>query len=396
MLSKPCDRQQSNWEIVVMSMASGKSLIATALSLILFCAPAQSGPVKPNIIVIMTDDQDDGPLFAMPHTKAFLVDHGTRFTNSFVSQSTCGPSRVSFLTGQYVHNHGATNNSAESYRVFQRRESDTLAVWLQKAGYKTAMIGKFINGYKSSDPIPAGWNEWNVSLEDSYYEYDLNENGRIVHYGNSSSDYSTDVLAKKAVRFVANEGSKPFFMIVGTRAPHKDHGMPPIPARRDTGKFDALQLSKAPDFNERDVTDKPTVTRNLPILTRADVGNLTIHFRKQEESLIAVDDLIEAIRNALISKGALQNTMLILTSDNGYMLGEHRWMNTKGVTYENSIRVPLLMRGPGIAHGDARTQLVSNVDLTATILQWAGALAEHKPNLDGRSLHALLERRALN
>ena len=115
-------------EIKIMYDAARNLLILLLLAMALFSAPASARPDKPNIIIIVTDDQDDGPLFAMPQTKAFLVDGGTRFTNSFVTQSTCAPSRASFLTGQYVHNHGVENLSAESYAVYRQRETETLPV----------------------------------------------------------------------------------------------------------------------------------------------------------------------------------------------------------------------------------------------------------------------------
>lgn len=227
-------------------------------------------------------------------------------------------------------------------------------------------------------------------LRDKYYEYDLNENGKIVHYGSKPDDYSTDVLASKAVGFIEATNNIPFFMLIAPFAPHKEHGMYPIPAPRHFGNFRGLQLPKPPNFNELNVSDKPTSTRTLPILSQADINDLTIQFRRRNETLIAVDDMIGNFRSALVSRGILDNTIVILTSDNGYILGEHRWNGTKGVAYEGSIRVPLVMRGPGIPRSQTRAQLVANIDVTATILQWAGALVEHESKIDGRSFKSVL------
>jgi N-acetylglucosamine-6-sulfatase len=318
----------------------------------------------PNIVVIMTDDQDDmGSVDTMPAVNELLKQQGVTFTNSFVDYPLCGPSRASLLTGQAFHNH-----RVRQYPHFQPREANSLGPWLQAVGYRTALIGKYLNRHGSSDPIPPGWNTW-------------------VRHGRAGTGGATDALAAHAIDFVRTTGTgEPFFMLVTPTAPHgRQFGSsPPMPAARHAGAFNNLPLPNRPNFNEEDVSDKPGLISALPLV---DPSWMTDIFRRRRESLLAVDDMVRSLIGVLTETGRLDNTYVVFTSDNGFSEGAHRWVG-KSVPYEESIRVPLIVRGPGVMTGAIRTELVNNLDLAATILDWAGATAGNA--LDGRSLRPLL------
>lgn len=350
--------------------------------------PGGAAAAKPNFIVIMTDDQDDtGSLVTMPWVQQVVVKQGIRYLHSFVNVSLCMPSRPTFFTGQSGH-----NVKAATYAMFAPREANNLGVWLQKAGYSTALVGKFMNGYGDTNPthIVPGWNEWSaVAGPPRYYNYDMNENGLIKHYGTSGLDYSTTVLRRKALSFLSRQATaaKPFFMVVATVAPHVAPGVggnpiAPIPAPRHIGYFANLNMPPRPSFNEADVSDKPGFIATLPPLDATALYQNTYDFRKRRESLMAVDEMVRDMVRSL-TPAQLANTFIIITSDNGYSQAAHR-IRGKLVLYEESIRVPLVMRGPGIPANEVRGQLVTNLDLPATILDLAGALPGNA--LDGRSL----------
>jgi arylsulfatase A-like enzyme len=370
---------------------------ATTATLLVFAlgggvAPAPGAlPGAPNVVVIMTDDQDPGTMRAMPAVRRLIGGQGATFTRSFATTPLCCPSRATFLTGQYAHNHGVRTNKP-GYTALDA--SETVAVWLDRAGYRTGHVGKFLNGYgrdTDSREIPGGWDEWYAFVHDSnfsYYDYTLNENGRLVRYGSAPRHYQTDVYARKAADFVArNAGAEPFFLSVATLAPHKEAHGPPRPAPRHAGSFGDAPLPRPASFNERNVGDKPAFVRKTPRLTPERIEGLTRLHRGRLRSLLAVDDLVERVVAALRDTGELQHTLLVFTSDNGYLLGQHRLVG-KSWVYESSVRVPLMMRGPGIPPGVVRRQLVGNVDLAPTILDAAGASAPAAHRLDGTSLLA--------
>jgi N-acetylglucosamine-6-sulfatase len=339
---------------------------------------------RPNVVVVMTDDQDAASLSFMQNVQQLLVQQGTTFTNSFVSLSECCPSRATYLTGQYPHNHGVLTSWAPKggYYAFQGQDN-TLPVWLSNAGYDTAHIGKYLNGYGSKDPyeIPPGWQEWYGSVDPSTYQmygYTLNENGTLRTYGTDPSDYQTDVYTGKAVDYIQRHAplSEPFFLSIAPLAPHGEwpfHSPDPRPAPRDLGYFASEPLPKPPSFNELYVNDKPAYIRAHPRFTSDDIDQITAHYRARLESLLAVDDLVGSIVQALGEEGELDNTLIIFTSDNGFMRGQHRIKSGKVVPYEESIRVPLVIRGPGIPAGARVDPLVSNIDWAPTIVDAAGA-----------------------
>jgi N-acetylglucosamine-6-sulfatase len=360
---------------------------------------------RPNVITIMTDDQDAASLAAMPNVRRLLAEPGTTFVNSFVSYPLCCPSRATYLTGQYPHNHGVWSNIPPNGGYYQLRGEETLPVWLSRAGYQTAHIGKYLNQYGTRNPreVPAGWQEWYGSVDPSTYRmwgYTLNENGQLKTYGQRDVEdpalYQTDVYARKAVDYVHRKapGDAPFFLSLAPLAIHFEAGRAgdepspderdPRPAPRHRGAFADAPLPRPPSFNEADVSDKPRHIQELPRLDEAAVDQITLRHRSRLESLLAVDEAVAALVAALEAHQELANTLIIFTSDNGWMQGEHRIERGKVHPYEESARVPLVLRGPGIPAGTRSEVMVGNVDLAPTILDAAGAAAGIP--LDGRSL----------
>jgi N-acetylglucosamine-6-sulfatase len=357
---------------------------------------------RPNVIVITTDDQDKS-LEGMTNVLGLLSAQGTTFTNSYAEFPLCCPSRATFLTGQYAHNHGVlTSDSPEAYNSLQGVE--TLPVWLRKAGYRTAMVGKYLNGYGVNDSlaepvgdkkeIPPGWSDWYAltgGSDQRRYRYKLNENGDVKSYGTGPGNYVTDVLGARAVDFVKRRAPnpKPFFLWFTPTAPHGENGLPlgasrdPTPAPRHLGRYEGAVAPRTPNFDEADVSDKPQFVRDKPQLTQEDLSEIDRRHRGRLESLLAVDDAVKRIVGRVRKAGDMRKTYVIFTSDNGLQMGAHRLLN-KAFLYEESTRVPLVIRGPGFPAGTTREQLVSNVDLAPTIV----ALTKAKPGLimDGRSL----------
>jgi N-acetylglucosamine-6-sulfatase len=374
-------------------------LIAVLVGLSLVAAGsafAQSPP--PNVVVVMTDDQTAKSVRFMPKVNRFLAERGATFANSFVGLSLCCPSRATFLSGQYAHNHHVFTN--RGYENFDH--ANTLPVWLQTAGYRTIQVGKYLNGYGNADPteIPPGWTEWHAllgSAANQYYDYTLNENGRLVTYERA---YQTDLLTRKAVNVVERSAprAEPFFLWVAFLAPHQ--GTPlesddptgigtPVPAPRHRNDFASKRLPISPAFNERDVADKPIGIRRRARFTSARIAAIRENYQQRLESLLAVDEGVGDIVSALRASGELENTLIVFTSDNGFFHGEHRIPFGKILPYEPSIRVPLIMRGPGIPAALRLTQRVGNIDVAPTIVEVTGAAPGRV--MDGLSLLPLIQ-----
>jgi N-acetylglucosamine-6-sulfatase len=359
-----------------------------------------SSAVRPNVVVLMTDDQTVESMRVMPNVKTLLADQGVTFDNSFVSYSLCCPSRSTFLTGQYAHNHGVWGNAAPNGGYYKLDSTNTLPVWLQRAGYQTIHLGKYLNQYgtRNAREIPPGWGQWYGTPDPSTYRflgYTFNENGNLVSFGNAASDYKTDVESRLAVDLIARQAAdpRPFFMWVAFLAPHsggpRDADDPnglatPSPAPRHKNRFANEPLPAPASLNEADVSDKPATIRNRPLLTPARLRAIRENYQQRLESLLAVDEAVAQIVNELARTGKLDSTYIIFTSDNGFFHGEHRVAAGKVLLYEPSIRVPLIVRGPGIPAGQRRSQFVANVDLAPTIVQATGAQPGRV--MDGRSL----------
>jgi arylsulfatase A-like enzyme len=368
-----------------------------ALLLLLLTAPATAAAASPNVVVVETDDQTVADLAVMPETRSLIGAAGVTFTRSFVSMSECCPSRATFLTGQYAHNHGVLGNE-RPYGGFTRlRGAETLPVWLQRAGYATGLVGKYLNGYGSTDRylVPPGWTDFEGLIGRStyrFFDFTMNVNGALE---TTFDEYQTDAITERAVDFVQRNAGRPFFLWTTYVAPHSggptelDDPVPyksTVPAPRHFGAFTGEPLPRPPSFNEADVSDKPPLIRHRPSLRPREIAAITETRRQRLASLLAVDEGVERIVETLQATGTLADTVLVFTSDNGWMAGEHRIASGKRVAYEPSIRVPLLIRGPGFPAGSRRSDLVWNGDLAPTILALTGGHPAFP--LDGRSLLA--------
>lgn len=355
-------------------------------------APAQ----KPNIVFLLSDDMERDITRVMPKMRAALAAQGTTFSNAFVSTPLCSPSRATIMTGLYGHNsnvlwNGFPYGGWEVYQ-FNGHEGRDVGAQLQAAGYRTALFGKYQNNYPAGNDtfLPAGWNEWYAALSDrpaDEFNYSLNENGRVVAYGSGSDQYMTDVLSRKMADFVrradAND-AQPFFMFAGLNHPH----LPATPAPRYASAFAGEGAPRPPNWDEVDLSDKPRYMLDLPRIGPSDAATIDTLYRRRLQSLQAVDDLIDELVRTLQSSGELDNTFIIYFGDNGYMMGQHRFPQSKDAPYEESIGVPFVVRGPGVPANRTLAHLVGNVDFLPTFLQWAGVPVPG--NLDGRSLVPLL------
>jgi len=357
---------------------------------------------RPNVVVIMTDDQNLESVRVMPNVQRLLAAQGTTFANNFASFSLCCPSRATFLTGQYAHNHGVMGNSPPEGGYAKLDHRNTVAVWLQRAGYYTAHIGKFLNGYgsRNSTPteVPPGWTNWQGSVDPTtyrFYDYTLNENGKLVTYGSDPASYQADVYTRKAVEVIRQQvrKAKPVFLSLAYLAPHSGgprtpqdppNQATPEPAPRHQNRFSSEQLPADPSFNEQDVSDKPLVIRQRRMIGAAQAAGIRENYQQRLESLLAIDEGVGAIVNALRAARELENTLIIFTTDNGFFHGEHRVPSGKVLVYEPSIRIPLIVRGPGFARGKRVTDLTANIDWAPTIV--AASRIKAGRVLDGISL----------
>jgi N-acetylglucosamine-6-sulfatase len=368
----------------------------------------------PNIVLITTDDQTLAQLDrrTMPRTVALLRDRGTEFADYIVTSPLCCPSRATMITGQYGHNDGVLANTA----VTLSEPDNVLPAWLQRAGYRTAHVGKYLNGFaKLLDgpaDVAAGWDDWYTQIEpQAYFDYEISDDGEAVSFGHDSTDYVTSVLTRRAVDLIHGyaRDDQPFYLQLDYFAPHS--GPAPgtrcdgaaFPQRaRDLERFASTHPPHGPSVDEADVADKPSYIRDLPELQRRDRRRITDHYRCAVASLRAVDRGVATVVEALRATGELDRTAIIFTSDNGYFYGEHRIPNEKHFPYEEAIHVPLLVRLPSSVPAARRLRTVrvptANIDLAPTILDLAGGepcVAEDRCRLlDGRSLLPLLRRRA--
>ena len=384
---------------------------------------------KPNIVVMMADDMRADDLRFMPSLRRLVTARGLKFHNSFSPYPLCCPARASFLSGQYAHNHKVFGNDAPfGFGSFD--DSSTVATALHDAGYNTGFVGKYLNNYgidrsratgeRSWHYVPAGWTDWYAAVQRprrlhdrypdggtyNYFHTIFNVNGRTddSHEG----EYQTDVLGRFSRKLVTrySRTDKPFFLYLSALAPHYGGPHEPddvdsirgpdgrvfefkTPARPEwvKGRFDdrirrssGLPAQGGP--SEADVSDKPPAFQN-PELSQGEQDLATALTRQRAESIAVLDEQVRRLVRTLRERGELDQTVFVFTSDNGYFLGEHRFRNGKRKAYEPSIRVPLVIAGPGIPHG-VRDDPAKTPDLTATILDLAGAKAPRPA--DGRSL----------
>jgi arylsulfatase A-like enzyme len=369
----------------------------------------------PNIVVVMSDDQDATSLGqAMPRTKR-LARTGTTFTDFVVTTPSCCPSRAEFITGEYGHNNGVLAN-VPGYPDLVEKEN-VLPAWLQHAGYRTAEFGKFMNGYENfATGMGAlrgpGWDHWEALAPPyGYFDYDLSIDNVHRHFGARRRDYVDDVLTRRAIRFMqANRSARrPFFVWLNLYAPHQAPAGPgphagkcrgsAIPAPGDQGRFKANGLPPPRSFAERDVSDKPFFVRARPPVDPRRAAKLERSRACRLAAVAGIDRSVARLHSALQETGQLDDTVLLFTSDNGWLEGQHR-LSGKGVPYEEAVRVPLVVWAPReVLGGDSAPrrigQATANIDLAPTLLQLASATPCRNPDrcrvMDGRSLLPLLE-----
>ena len=384
-------------EFLRVAGATGGVAVTGSLSARELWWPQAFAAVRPNVVVIMTDDQTVSQMSALATVSSQIAAKGATFDRAIDPIPLCCPARASFLTGQYPHNHGVLANNGTQGGYAALDQTNTIARWMHDAGYRTAHIGKYMNGYNQFRARPVGWDEWWATSKNAFlmWDYTLNHNGQEVHYGYAPADYKTDVLTGLALAFVQSmAGSpQPLYLNLWYTAPHSEQGtdsqgvtynQAPRPAPRHVGVFGAAALPNDPSIGEADVSDKPAWVRALPPIGTSRRATLAKRYRSELESLLSVDEGVSKVITALDKIGRLANTVLIFTSDNGFTHGEHRVAARKVVVYEPSLRVPLCVRGPGFAAGSRVGTPVSVIDLAPTLVQVAGATARRM--IDGRPL----------
>jgi N-acetylglucosamine-6-sulfatase len=364
---------------------------------------------QPNIVFVLTDDQDYSSFKRriMPRTYSEIVDRGTRFLNYYDTTPLCCPARAGVLTGQYGHNNGVLSNKP-GYGDLAENDN-TLAVWLQRAGYQTAIAGKYLNGYESAvddkDEVAPGWDLWSIEIGNGrgYYDFKLAVNGhqRKETY---KGEYLTDVINRRAVEDVHQlAGERPFFLWVTQSAPHVENinansggpcGGESVPPPRDLGRFAGTRLPRLPGVLEEDVTDKPEIVSGQPRLGPAQRRVVRHRYECRIETLPAVDRGVGQLVDALRRTGELDDTILVFSSDNGTFQGQHRLPGGKGLAYEEASHLPLAIRVPPKYAGGRElpatvAEMTANIDYAPSFIDWAGS--ESCPDagdcrvMDGRS-----------
>jgi arylsulfatase A-like enzyme len=349
-------------------------------------APA---PKPLNIVVIMTDDQDELSAREMPRLQSLIAAQGVTFQNAIATTPLCGPSRATLMTGRYAHSHGVRGNDAPlgGYGLYRDsgQEADSLPVWLKSAGYRTAYVGKYTNGYGPGwTSKPPGWDDWLALTEpQAYTSFTFNEDGK--DFKSAPSDYQTDYLTTRALEYLKRTEEKddqPFFLMIAPYAPHNVAKY----ASRHAGMFNSSGAPRPPSFDEADVSDKPKHINRIARFTSAQITAIDNEYRNSLRALQAVDEMIEKVVQALDAQGELENTAIVFFSDNGLSTGAHRFTD-KLAPYAESLDIPLYIRVPGGPKGVTLPHLVANLDLPATIADWARI--PPPPGLEGRSLTPL-------
>jgi arylsulfatase A-like enzyme len=346
---------------------------------------ATAEDIRPNIVLITTDDMTDYDLKWMPETRRLLGEQGFEFTDFLSPHPLCCPARAEILTGQYAQNNGVHTNDGEWGGTALVDPDNNVGAWLQDAGYQTAFVGKWLNHF---DDFPvAGWDHFNYSETGTYAPYGFKYSEEPTSIEN---EYTADYVGRKTIEYSDEFGGEaPFFIWASQVAPHgmtlpSGKFVGAIPADRHKTLYPNAQppsLSK-PSFNEPDVSDKPRFARQ----TKVDRAKVIDKFRNRIRSLRAVDEQVGNLMVSLEAAGEVDNTVIIFTSDNGYLLGEHRLFG-KNVLYEEALQVPLLLRGPGVTVGSS-AETMTIVDVAATVTDLADAVPGRV--LDGRSMMPVL------
>ena len=349
----------------------------------------------PNIVFISADDMTLDELRYLPRVRRLLGEEGLTFSEFTAPQPLCCPSRAQLLTGQYSQNNGVRTNSGPYGGYKQLQTQTALPVWLQEAGYHTAMVGKYLNGYKAADAISAGievgWDHWDPTIRAiyQYQGYTQYNDGAPI----KPRAYHTDYVAKRSADLVtemAAEGT-PFFLWTSFVGPHgrcpvkQEAGgcrYPPVVAQRHRGLYQKLsaRVRAKPSFNERNMSDKPPFLARRSKVSPAHIDELQ---RARAGALAAVDEGVARIVASLRASGASANTLVVFTSDNGYLLGEHRYQG-KILGYEEAVRVPLIMAGLDVPRGAESSQVTAMIDLAPTFADLAGI--DPLVQVDGRPI----------
>jgi N-acetylglucosamine-6-sulfatase len=368
--------------------------------------PAEAA-VPPNIVVIVTDDQTAASLdrHTMPATSRLLVDRGISFSQAIVSDPQCCPSRAAIYTGQYAHNNGVVSN-VPGYSML-RAKRRILPAWLNRVGYRTIHIGKYMNGVFQAlrfRPAP-GWDRWLTATSPAYYSPTFSIDGKARFF---EGGYLTSIENRMATRMIHRyaPAKRPFYLHLDQFGPHEGTGIEgkrcaersAVPAPGDEGLFAGIPAPQPPNYDEEDVSDKPSFIQALPRLSAEVRMQTSMRYGCALASLREVDRGVADVFAALRDEGELRRTMVVFLSDNGYSFGEHRFPGGKGVPYEENLRVPLLMRPPASLHpslapGSTVAAPVANIDIAPTLLALAGTrpcMRGHCRTMDGRSLLPLL------
>jgi N-acetylglucosamine-6-sulfatase len=372
-------------------------------------ARASRAHQRPNFLLILVDDQAMNtftPRF-MPKTFRWIVRPGTRFADGLAAPPLCCPDRAGILTGQYPHNNGVFSNQPGYASLIRKR--NVLPVWLGRAGYRTALVGKFLNNYSSVRgyaPAP-GFGFWFAyDGVTRYFDYTMSDQGTPRFYGSDRRDYSTHVYTQQALRFVRQPNRRPFFLWLAYNAPHASHfhrphcdGYDPVPPTTSRYlRVDRLRLPRPPSFGEADVSDKPKAIASLPRIDATRRAYIARRYRCTVATMAAVDHGVDRVMRTLRHRGELRRTIVLYLSDNGYFFGEHRIQSEKSYPYEPALQVPFAVRVPSAyrrrAQPRATHRVVAEQDVPATLLDYAGARscagARRCRAVDGRTLRPLL------
>jgi N-acetylglucosamine-6-sulfatase len=370
-----------------------------------------AAPVPPNFLLILVDDQAMNSFTPqlMPKAYRWIVRPGTKFVDGLAAPPLCCPDRAGILTGQYPHNNGVFSNDP-GYASLDGKH-DTLPRWLDRAGYRTGFVGKWLNEATSAGPNPApGWRYWFSYLGAvGYYRYFMSENGRREWFGSTRASYSTDVFTRHAKRFIRSTGAKtPWFLWLAYNAPHDTqpalgscgHTSAMPPTQGTFLRHGQVPLPIPPSYNERDVSDKPSFVATLPSIGATIRSHIQLRYDCAVATMWEVDRQIGNLMRWLKARGELEHTIVLYMSDNGFYFGEHRIVRGKTLPYEPGLRVPYAIKVPDAYRGTSAppqvsTDVVTNEDVAPTILDYAGGVPSCQgPNLcrtlDGRSLRPLL------